>query len=189
MDVEFKSALFRVLPFAIILFILLLRIRQNKINPHELNLNKPHSANRFLLWTVGFLIFILLTEFAFYKLGILEIEKWNHPLYPSVIRIIGIVILAPIVEELIFRGLILNFLTKRKLNIHLAIFIQAIFFVLLHNFTYQNSLSSNIGIVQSLIDASLFGYARYHTKSIYTPIAMHMTGNFIATFERFIFML
>ena len=73
------------------------------------------------------------------------------------------------------------------LNIHFAIFIQACFFVLLHNFTYQNSLSSNIGIVQSLIEASLFAYAKYHTKSIYTPITMHMTGNFIATFERFIF--
>lgn len=57
-----------------------------------------------MLWTIGFLIFILLTEFTFYKLGILEIDKWNHPLYSSIIRIIGSVILAPIVEELIFKG-------------------------------------------------------------------------------------
>ena len=140
-----------------------------------------------MLWTIGFLIFILLTEFIFYKLGILEIDKWNHPLYPSIIRIIGSVILAPIVEELIFRGLILNALSKRNVNLHFAIFIQAVIFVLLHNFTYENSLSSNIGIVQSLIDASLFGYARYHTKSIFTPITMHVTGNFIATIERFNF--
>jgi len=187
MNEGIKSALFRALPFAIILFILIIRIRQNKINPKDLYISKPFSINRFLLWTIGFLIFILLTEFTFYKLGILEIDTWNHPLYPSIIRILGAVILAPIVEEFIFRGLILNVLSKRNVNIHFAIFIQACFFVLLHNFTYENSLSSNIGIVQSLIDASLFGYAKYHTKSIYTPITMHMTGNFIATFERFIF--
>ena len=187
MNEEIKSALIRVLPFAVVLLVILIRIRQNKINPHDLSLNKPNSINHFLLWTVGFLIFIILTEFTLYKIGILEIDKWNHPLYPSIIRILGTIILGPIAEELLFRGLILNVLTKRNLNIHLAIFIQAVFFVLLHNFTYQNNLSSNIGIVQSLIDASLFGYARYHTKSIYTPMAMHMTGNFIATFERFIF--
>ena len=187
MNSEIRSALIRVLPFAIILFILILRIRQKKINPQDLYLQKPVSIKRFLLWTIGFLIFVLGVEFVLYQFGILEIDKWNHPLGSSIIRIAGAVILAPIAEELIFRGLILNVLAKRKLNIHLAIFIQAVFFVLLHNFTYQNSLTSNIGIVQSLVDATLFGYARYHTKSLYTPIAMHMTGNFIATFERFIF--
>ena len=125
MDVEFKSALFRVLPFAIILFILLLRIRQNKINPHELNLNKPHSANRFLLWTVGFLIFILLTEFAFYKLGILEIEKWNHPLYPSVIRIIGIESFLTLPNsEKAFREALANALVHRTWDVKSAILIS-----------------------------------------------------------------
>ena len=87
---------------------------------------------------------------------------------------------------MIFRGLILSKKINDNINIHLAIFIQSILFVLLHNFTYQNSLSSNIGIAQSLIDASLFGISRLHTKSIYTPITMHMTGDFIATIERFI---
>ncbi|MBF4470039.1 CPBP family intramembrane glutamic endopeptidase [Flavobacterium sp. HJJ] len=99
----------------------------------------------------------------------------------------GAVILAPIAEELLFRGCILNLLNKKKINNHLAVLIQACFFVLLHNFTYQNTMSSNIGIVQSLVDAILFGYARQYTKSLYTPITMHMTGNAIAVIERFIF--
>jgi len=37
--------------------------------------------------------------------------------------------------------------------------------------------------VQAFIDACLFAYARRHTGSIYTPIAMHMTGNTIAVIE------
>ena len=184
---EYRTALIRVLPFLIIGLIIFLRIRKKKIDPLELDLKKPDSAGRFLLWTIGFLAFILLTEYAFYKAGLLEIDKWDHPFFPSIIRIAGAVLIAPVIEELVFRGLILNVLLKKKLNLHLAIFIQAVFFVLLHNFAYQNTLSSNIGIVQSLVDAMLFGYARYHTRSIYTPMTMHITGNCIATAERFVF--
>lgn len=184
---EYRTALIRVVPFLLIGLIIFLRVKKKKIDPLELNMQKPDSFTHFLLWTMGFLGFILLTEYALYKAGLLEVDKWNHPFLPSVIRIAGAVLIAPIIEELVFRGLILNVLLKKRLNVHLAIFIQAIFFVLLHNFAYQNTLSSNIGIVQSLIDAMLFGYARYHTRSIYTPMTMHITGNCIATAERFVF--
>ncbi len=186
MNPEIKSALIRVLPFIVILFIILIAIKNKKNTVSELSINKPDAKTNFFLWISGFFVFVILVEFSLYKLGILEIDKWNHSFLPSVIRIFGAIVLAPIAEELIFRGLILSKLISKNININLAIFIQSILFVLLHNFTYQNSLSSNIGIAQSLIDASLFGYARLYTKSIYTPIAMHMTGNFIATIERFI---
>lgn len=185
MNPEIKSALIRVIPFLIILVALFIANKRKKVAITDLGLKKP-NANHFFVWVIGYLFFVLLIEFLLYRFGILEINQWNHPLYPSIIRILGAVILAPMAEELIFRGLILTKLTKRKVNIHLAILIQACFFVLLHNFTYQNTMSSNIGIGQALIDASLFGYARHYTKSIYTPIAMHITGNFIATFERFL---
>jgi membrane protease YdiL (CAAX protease family) len=97
----------------------------------------------------------------------------------------GAVVLAPVAEELLFRALILNFFTK-KMAMPLAIALQAVLFVALHNYTYQNTFGSNLGIVQGLFDATLYAMARYHTRSIYTPIAMHMTGNAIATIERFI---
>lgn len=186
MNEEIKAALIRVLPFAIILFILFIATKRKKIEIVDLGIKKPNSINQYFFWVISFLIFILLTEFSLFKLGFLEIDKWHHSLFPSIIRIIGAVILAPIAEEFIFRGLLLSKLINKKLNLHFAILIQACIFVLLHNFTYQNTFSSNIGIVQSLIDASLFGYARYYTKSIYTPITMHITGNGIATLERFV---
>jgi len=187
MNAEIRSALIRVLPFAVILFILLLQIKKGRITKQDLFLNKPYSVKGFFYWLIGFLLVVVTIEYCLYKAGILEINKWNHPFFSSVIRITGAVFLAPIVEELIFRGLLLNMLVKRKINLHLAIFIQAVIFGLLHNFTYQNSLTANIGIAQSLMDAMLFGYAKYATRSIYTPMAMHVTGNFIATAERCIF--
>lgn len=187
MNPELKSALIRVIPFVLILLGLFIANKRKKVSVEDLGLQRPNSIKHYFFWAIGFLMLVLLIEACLNQLGILEINKWNHPLYPSVILIFGAVVLAPIAEELIFRGLILTKLTKRKVNIHLAIIIQACFFVMLHNFTYQNTLSSNIGIVQSLMDACLFGYARHHTKSIYTSMTMHVTGNLVATLERFIF--
>ncbi|PVX44422.1 CAAX prenyl protease-like protein [Flavobacterium sp. 103] len=187
MNEEIKLALIRVFPFVMILVGLFVATKRGKIDrAADLGLQKPSSMTHFFFWTFGFLSFILLIEFFLNKSGILEIDKWNHPFFSSIIRIVGAVILAPISEELIFRGLLLSKLSK-KVNMHLAILIQACFFVLLHNFAYQNTLTSNIVIVQALIDATLFGYGRHYTKSIYTPITMHVTGNIIATLERFIF--
>lgn len=186
MNHEISAAFFRTIPFLIIICVVAILTKRKKIKTEDLDIRKPFSTKSYLIWTVGFLLYTLLTEFVLHAFNILEVSKWQHSFLPSVILIFGAILLAPIAEELIFRGLILNVLIKKKINIHWAILIQACFFVLLHNFTYENNLSSNIGIVQSLIDATLFGYARVYTKSIYTSITMHISGNLIAILERFI---
>ena len=186
MNDEIRLALVRTLPFFIVICVVGMLIKLKKIKAHDLDLRKPISVKSYLAWTIGFLLFAILSELTLFHFSILEVSKWHHSFSPSIILIAGAVILAPIAEELLFRGLVLNALLKKKLSIHLAIIIQAIFFVLLHNFTYENTLSSNIGILQSLVDAVLFGYARYYTKSIYTPMTMHITGNAIAILEKFI---
>ncbi len=181
-----SSAVFRTLPFLIVICVVAILTKRKKISTEDLDIRKPFSTKSYLIWTGGFLLYTLLTEFVLGSFNNLEVSKWEHSFLPSVILIFGAILLAPIAEELIFRGLILNVLIKKKINIHWAILIQACFFVLLHNFTYQNSLSSKVGIVQSLIDATLFGYARIYTKSIFTSITMHISGNLIAVLERFL---
>lgn len=183
---EFRSALLRTLPFLVVIVVLALLIARRRIRSQDIDLKGPDHLRSYLLWTVGFLVYALLIEFLLDAGGILEVSKWEHSLTPSILLIFGAVVLAPIAEELLFRGLILNVLIKRIGNIHVAIVVQALFFVLLHNFTYENTLSSNIGIAQSSVDAVLFAYARHYTRSIYTPITMHMSGNAIAILERFI---
>lgn len=186
MGSEINHALLRVLPFVAVLFFMALAIKRGKIKTNEIGLNKPNSWVHWLLWGVAFLVFAVVLEIIFYQQGILEIAPWKNGLTASIIRITGAVILAPIAEEIMFRGVLLSLLFKKISNLHLAIFLQAVLFVLLHNFAYENTVSSNIGIVQALIDASLFGYARYYTKSLYTPMLMHALGNAVAVFERFI---
>lgn len=183
---EIVKVLIRILPFLIILIALRIRIKQKKISSSELDLQKPKSLKSYFIWCISFLLFCLVTEYVMYQNGILEVEKRNFNFIPSVIKIIGMVLIAPIAEELIYRGLFLNKLVNLKISKHIAIFIIAVIFVVVHSFAFENTLSSKIGIAQTFIDASLFGYARYSTKSIYTPITMHITGNLIATLEIFL---
>ena len=187
MNPDLKSALLRVIPFAIIIFIMMMRLKLKKSTREELYLVKPLSLTSFLWWCGSFLILILVTECILYRFGLLEIVKWNHPPVGSVIRITGAVLLAPVAEELLFRGLFLQKLTSWNINKHLSVAIQSAVFVLMHNFTYDHTTSAKIAIAQGFMDACLFAYAKYQTKSIYTSMVMHSTGNLIATLERFIF--
>ncbi len=184
---ELVKAFIRILPFIILVIVICIRIKSGKLKPGEILLQKPVSAIHFLLWTSGFLLLICGIEFALYKANLLVIEPWKHTLLPSIVRIAGAVIFAPVAEEILFRGIILNKLLQKKIKFPLAIVIQAVLFVIVHSFTYQNTITSNIAVAQTFLDATLYALAAYSTKSLYTPITMHMTGNAIATLERFIF--
>ena len=183
---EILKVLIRILPFLVILLVIKIRLKQKKITTAELDLQEPNSIKKYFIWCVSFLLFCLITEYVLSLNGMLEVGKRSFNLIPSVLKIIGMVLIAPIAEELIYRGLFLNKLISLKINKHAAIFIIALIFVGVHSFTFENTLSSKIGIAQTFIDASLFSYARLSTKSIYTPITMHIMGNLIATLEIFL---
>ncbi len=180
MNPEIRQALLRVLPFVAVLFFMALAIKRGKIKTNEIGLNKPNSWLHWLLWGVAFFVFAVVLEIIFYKQGILEISPWKNGLAASIIRITGAVILAPIAEEIMFRGVLLHVLHKKIKNLHSAIFLQAVLFVLLHNFAYENTVATNIGIVQALVDASLFGYARHYTNHCYANVdaALGNVGRF-----------
>lgn len=128
MNHEIKLAVIRVFPFLIVIIIVFILSKRKKINTQDLNLHKPKSLQLFLLWSLGFLIYIVITEVTISYFSLLEVSKWNHSFNASLILIFGTVILAPIAEEILFRGLLLNQLINKKINLHLAIFIQACFF-------------------------------------------------------------
>lgn len=185
MNPELWSAAVRVAPFAVALAFLGIAWKRRKIDRALIALQKPRSRPLYAIWCLGFFLLIVATELVLNRMGLLEIEPWNHTVLPSLIRITGAVILAPFVEEILLRGVLLGKLAE-KVNMHLSIVIQAAVFVLLHSFAYENTMASRIGIVQTFTDGILYGYARQATRSLYTPITMHMTGNFIATLERFL---
>jgi membrane protease YdiL (CAAX protease family) len=183
---ELTKILIRILPFLVIIIALTIRVRKGKLTKDDLGIRKPETNMKAFIWGVSFLMFCILTEFILFRFGLLEFKNYEFDIKTSIIKIFGMVLIAPIAEELLYRGLFLTKLINLKLNKHVAIFIIAILFVIVHSLVFENTMASKIGIVQIFVDATLFGYARLTTKSILTPIVMHITGNLIATFEMYL---
>lgn len=83
-------------------------------------------------------------------------------------------IIAPIAEELIFRGVIYQRLRASGLNIHLVILITSIVFCLFH-FHY------GWGLLTLMPYALFWGYMRYKTGNVIYPIISHIQFNIYAT--------
>lgn len=86
---------------------------------------------------------------------------------------IMIVVVAPVVEELLFRGLIL-FSGKQLETTWLRIVISAILFGAIHNPTNIQSIYTYVGM------GFIFSYAAKRTQSIEAPIIYHFLNNLIA---------
>ncbi|MCC6585056.1 MAG: CPBP family intramembrane metalloprotease [Chitinophagales bacterium] len=183
---ELTKIMLRIIPFLVVIIVISVKVRKGDFSKEELGIQNPESYRKAISWWVLFLLFCVITEMLLYKFNLLEVKSYTFDYKTSLLKIIGMLLLAPIAEELLYRGLFLSKLIQFKVNKHAAIFIIAVLFVLLHSFAYEQTLASKIGIVQVFIDATLFGYARLNTKSVYTSIVMHITGNLIAIAEMYL---
>lgn len=87
--------------------------------------------------------------------------------------VFAIVVAAPVVEELLFRGLLQNALTK-YVPFWLAILLSSFLFALVHGQPYA---------IPGLMSLSLaFGYLYHRTGSLRTNIILHMANNAFALF-------
>ena len=93
-------------------------------------------------------------------------EKGFMPLVTNIF-IIGI--MAGISEELIFRGALLSTIRKKIKNPHVAIWIVAIIFSIIH---FQFS-----GFIPRIILGAFLGYLLLWTRNIWVPIFVHFLNN------------
>ncbi len=93
-------------------------------------------------------------------------------------NVLAVVIAAPVLEELIFRGVMLDGLLK-KYSPATAIFVSSFFFALIHLNPWQFVTAMIIGI--------LIGWVYYHTRSLSLAIVMHMANNLFVTLLEFIY--
>ena len=75
-----------------------------------------------------------------------------------------------VVEELFFRGILLN-LCRPYDRAASAIIISAVLFAVMH--------LSPLMMLHTFISGLVFGYFYYHTENIYIPILMHLTNNLL----------
>lgn len=137
----------------------------------ELNINFS-SLKECIFKYWGFLVLILLikTFILFYTEGNTEYIEGYNPMF----LLIGGVFIAPLIEEIIFRGIIQNYLTN-KFNYVIGIILTSVIFSLSHLQHW-----GNIPALLSLSFSGLvLGYFYHMTKNIFLSTGIHMVNNFI----------
>lgn len=97
-----------------------------------------------------------------------EINNFIYSQTNSILNIICIVVLIPIYEEILFRGVIFNHL-KENYKIGIAIILQALLFAIAHGNIVQGIYAFIIGIALVLM--------YMYFNSIYSNIILHMSFN------------
>lgn len=90
----------------------------------------------------------------------------------SILAMVSVVILIPMFEEILFRGLIFNELRK-NMNIYVAIIIQAIIFAVFHGNMLQGMYTFILGVILSLL--------YMWTKSLWANVLCHIVYNLFGT--------
>ena len=164
---------FFAMPVAI--FFILWRMKKRKIPLSELGSleiqTKPLFLSIFLLAA-----FLLLEEFYFYVLGIEMPESFIEFMLaePILLGFISVVVVAPIIEEFLFRGFLYSQLRRSFLKDWGAVAISSLVWTAIH-FQYE------VGILFFLFLFGLFlGYFRIKYNSLLIPVALHALNNLIA---------
>tara|TARA_B100001996_G_scaffold178876_1_gene136546 strand:- start:1316 stop:2119 length:804 start_codon:yes stop_codon:yes gene_type:complete len=92
----------------------------------------------------------------------------NNP-FSLILVFLTVVVVAPIGEEMVFRGFLQSFLETSWKDITRAILVSSLFFTLIHFNPYW--------AIQIYLMGLILGYLSWLTKSIYPSILLHMSIN------------
>jgi len=90
----------------------------------------------------------------------------------AVFLIFGIVILAPLGEELLFRGFLQKFLEEHWQDVTRAVLITSLFFAIIH--------LNPFWLIQIYLLGVLLGYLAWRTGSIWSSFILHAANNLMA---------
>lgn len=159
-----------VLLFAIVALVAAHRIRRLPLREH-LGLSRP-PIGKAALCIIIFVCYMLGTNYLSNWRGGWDFAQWREgPLMSDILRVLGVAILGPIAEELIFRGVIYYRLALTELGVAGAILVTAIVWGCLH-LDYRPPV-----LARFVLGGCLLGAARYWTASVITPIIMHIVWN------------
>ena len=141
----------------------------------DLRLLNPRFHQLLFLLFIA-LIWMLGTDYFMNWRGPFDFTSWyTQPLYVSISRILAVCFFGPVLEELIFRGLLFHKIADvLKMNKWLTIIILAATWSALH-YTYSIPV-----IVVIFIEGLLLGTAVVKSGSLIIPIAMHICWNLYA---------
>jgi membrane protease YdiL (CAAX protease family) len=94
------------------------------------------------------------------------------------------VLLAPLPEEVLLRGLLLSYLVRREVRLTLAILLTSFGFLLLHlpGWAYMGGLGGRLQLAGSIVLLGIFlGIVTGRTGSVWPAYAVHVLNNGFST--------
>lgn len=169
------------IPFIVFFFIIKYQIKKQKLSFKIYN--EPYSLKIYPLMLLMMISGIFITEELYLILpkNIPFFEELYKKVENSLVQqidnpdslIFSIIILAPIFEELFFRGFLLNGLIKNNIYPIKAIIFTSFLFGITHMNPWQ--------FIGGCIIGSVFGIVFFCTRSIYNCIFLHSINNILAT--------
>jgi uncharacterized protein len=162
------------------LWIVICRPLITKMDYEEPNRPKPTLINSLKYYGLGFLMmygFIIAYGIILQSQGIeldkQEVAKSLQELGQSnlLLALLGPALLIPIIEELLFRGILFRHL-KKSISLFLSIFISGVLFGLVHMEPAVFIPLIGLGII--------FAWTYEQSGSIWVAIALHATNNFFS---------
>lgn len=185
MTSDITQSIIRVLPnfMALVVFLVLVAMKKVRLESIDALSFGRWRVNVFV--AVTFVIYLASTEFLSSELGLLQPQKWTHDGCSTLIRLAGVLFFSPVIEEILFRGFILNQFTKR-FSFPVSSILVALAFLACHPQGISADVGSIFYLVVGLLNSIIYSYARLKSKTIYLPIFLHMIGNTVAILERFL---
>lgn len=157
-------------------------LTKNRIKNHDRVLYEKTSKNQYLAG-VGMAVGYILITYGIFDILLYSLPTLNEGLYEYIEEyflntsyifiFISTCVIAPIFEELLYRGVLLNGLL-RKYNFKKAIIYSSLIFAIAHMNLPQGINAFCIGII--------IGIVYYYTKSLYICMLMHFANNFLVNF-------
>jgi len=138
----------------------------------------PVSPGTLAFWSGAALALMLVSDLLKWALGLpvavdFVVDTYNSMGNP-VIFLISVAVLAPVTEELMFRGFMVSGLQRSRLGSSGAVIFTALFWAVIH---MQYGL---FDITLIFLLGCLLGASRIVTGSVYPAVAAHMTVNFLS---------
>lgn len=167
-----------------LLIVVAVKLKRGSDLKEYLGLSMPskRDTGRWLLFFIGFLVvFDLVT----YLLGKPIVPEFMWRVYSSLdsrwVLWIALIVAAPLIEELFFRGFLIKGLTASPLGAVGAVVLTSAAWAVIH--VQYDAYSIAAIFIMGLI----LGAARVKTGSTILPIFLHAVANFVATVETAIF--
>ena len=173
---------------AVILFIIILILKEtviNDFNIYKKNI-KAYYTEYIKYWFLALgLMYVSNFIILFFNNDIANNEQAVRQLFDSnpFLTFILASLLAPLLEELIFRLSIYKIIGKNK---YLFIAISGLIFGLMHVLGNSNTLVEWLYIIPYSIPGWVFAYTLVKSNNIFVPISLHLTHNTFALILQFL---